>query len=174
MLATSPCVVLLAALPVGFAVELGGQRTLTLANRAGRPLSVTPLGRARSGPTPRVLPRTLHPFLPLPVRRSADLPLAPGASIRYLYSARLAEPSHLAVREADGSLRLLALPDRAREIEVAPGSPLSAAEAWTAPALAADSPRLRSLLLLSAPLGTLAFLAAWRAAGRPTSPPEKT
>lgn len=151
----APCVVLLVALPVGFVMEIGKQRSLRVTNQSGRPLRVTLLGLSKDSDLLRVAPLTLHGFLPLPAFRGADVPVEPGTSKALLYSARRFRPRALLVdgRELpaegpvviDGSTRFAPASEAARKAV----ERHSQAYPWAA--------------LLAGPLGTLAFLRARRA-----------
>jgi hypothetical protein len=165
LVCTAPLVLLTVALPVGFVMELGKQAVVVVENATDRPLRVTPLGNSRGDDRLRVLPRTWHPLLPLPAFRTTDLDLAPGASRRVVYSARQARPSALAVREADGALGYLAFEPALRPTIRIAGRPPAALDP-IAGLIERDSPAFRWLMLLAGPLGTVAFVAAWRARGR--------
>ena len=167
---TAPSVVLLAALPVGFVMELGKQIRIRVVNRTGRPLRVTLVGVGRDPQAPpRVAALTLHPLLPLPAFRAVDLLLEPGASRALLYSGRRVAPVLFAVR--DGELAEIALPPAAaardvetgREILIEASTPRAPASASTRAALDAHSQAWPWAGLLAGPLGTLAFLRLRRA-----------
>ncbi len=167
---TAPCVVLLAALPVGFVMELGKQVRLRVVNRTGRPVRVTLVGVGRDpAAPPRVAALTVHPLLPLPAARAVDLLLEPGASRTFFYSGRQVAPRLLAVR--DGELAELPLPAAAAKRDVETGREVVIDEST---ALAPAAPSTRAALdghtqarpwawLLAGPLGTFCFFRLRRA-----------
>jgi hypothetical protein len=146
-------------------MEVGKQAVIRIENGTDRPLRVTPIAMSRSDSDPRVAPRTWHPLLPLPAFRTADLDVAPGAELRVVYSARQALPAGLAVREADGSLGYLPCEPAVRPVIRVTGRPPSA-DVSISRVLERDSPAFRWTMLLAGPLGTLVFVAAWRARRR--------
>jgi hypothetical protein len=167
---TAPCVVLLAALPVGFVMELGKQIPLRVVNRTDRPVRVTLVGLGRDPRAePRVAALTLHPVLPLPALRAVDLPLPPGASRTLLYSGRRVAPLLLAVR--DGELAEVLLPpasaardvETGRVFEIDASTPRAPASPSTRAALDGHSQAWPWAGLLAGPLGTAAFLRFRRA-----------
>lgn len=167
--ATAPCVLLLAALPVGFAMELGKQTRLRITNRSARPLRVTPLRTADAPDRFTLVVPSLHPLLPLPALRAADHPLPPGASLAFHHRARRGA-FLLAVREPDGPLRVAALPAEAagpdspasREIVLLDATPLGPAPPGVEAAAASRPQILGWALLLAAPLGSALFLVLYR------------
>ena len=167
---TAPCVVLLAALPVGFVMELGKQVRLRVVNRTERPVRVTLVGVGRDpAAPPRVAALTLHPLLPLPAARAVDLLLEPGASRSFHYSGRQVAPVVLAVR--DGALAELALPPAAakrdvetgREIVIEASTPLAPAAPSTVAALEGHTQARPWAWLLAGPVGAFAFFRFRRA-----------
>lgn len=162
---TAPLLLLTIALPVGFAMEIGKQASVTVENATDRPLRVTTIAQERKTSHPRVLPLTWHALLPLPALRTCDLDLAPGGSRRFPYSARQAFPVGVAVREADGSLGYLPCEQVLRPTVRISGRPRPADPGITK-VMELDSPAGRWAILLAGPLGTTAFLAAWRARRR--------
>jgi len=126
------------------------------------------VGMSRSDSELRVLPRTWHPLLPLPAFATTDLALAPGATRRVVYSARQATPVGVAVRESDGALGFLPCEQVPAPTALIAGRP-GPADAPILRLLAEDSPAYRWMMLLAGPLGTIAFVAAWRARRRSSS-----
>ncbi len=183
--ATAPCVLLLIALPIGLAMELGRQVRLRIVNRTPESLRVTPLGGSREEPdTLRVAQQTLHPFLPLPAFRSEDHLLAPGEARTFYYSARASSLRSLSVRRPDGRPWQLKLPPPSarRDIESGREVVLDAAMALDPDPFhyqEGRSPLLAWAVLLAAPLGTLAFVRLNRARRRvpeiphPAPPPNE-
>ncbi|HEX7898249.1 MAG TPA: hypothetical protein VF950_10850 [Planctomycetota bacterium] len=170
---TAPCVVLLAALPVGFVMELGKQIRLRIVNRTTRPVRVTVVGVGRDpAAPPRVAAITLHPILPLPAFRAVDLLLEPGASRTLFYSGRQVAPRLLAVRDAE--LAELPLPPAAakrdvetgREIVIDASTPLAPASEETRAALDGHTQAWPWAVLLAGPLGTFGFFRFRRALTR--------
>jgi len=168
-IATFPFVLLLAALPVGFAMEVGKQRTLAVENRTGRPLRVVAVGHARHDPGAfLVAPRTLHPLLPLPAL-SSHLAVAPGETRRLVYSARQAVVLGLAARTDDGRWhsRLTARPDAGGEPRYVLAEPLEPAAVVVEAALRNDPSRVLAwAILLAGPAGSLVFLRLLRMKAR--------
>lgn len=163
-IATFPFVLLLAALPVGFAMEVGKQRTLLVENRTQETLRATAVGHRRDDPGAfLVAPRTLHPLLPLPAPAS-DVALAPGERRRLVYSARQAVLMGVAARTPSGALvSQLSAGGPAGEPVYAFVDPLRPAPLVVEAALRNDPSRLLAwAVLLSGPLGTLAFWQARR------------
>lgn len=159
--ATFPFVLLLAALPVGFAMEVGKQRTLLVENRSREALHVVPVGHQRRDPGAfLVAPRTLHPLLPLPALTSG-VTVAPGETRRLVYSARQAAVMGVAARTTAGEWRseLTARGEPAGEPRYVLADPLKPAAVVVEAALRNDPSRLLAwAILLAGPAGTLLFL----------------
>lgn len=168
-LATFPFVLLLAALPVGFVMEVGKQRTLRVENRGREPLRVLVIGHRRDDPGAfRVAIRTLHPLLPLPAL-SSDVAVAPGETRRIVYSARQTVLLGVAARAPAGDWRgrLTAAPGSAGEPRyVLSAAPEPAPMVVEAALRNLPSPLLAWAILLAGPAGTAVFVKLLRARPR--------
>lgn len=165
---TFPFVLLLAALPVGFVMEIGKQRTLGIENRTGRPLHVVAVGHRRDDPGRfLVVPRTLHPLLPLPAF-SSGVTLEPGETRRVVYSARQAVVMGVAARTESGEWRgRLTASAPGGEARYVLAEPLEPAGVVVEAALGHDPSRLLAwAILLAGPAGSLVFLKLLRAKPR--------
>ena len=156
---SAPCVLLLAALPVGFVMEIGKQAPFRVTNASGKPVRVTLVGVSRGAERLRVAPLTWHGLLPLPAFRATDLPLEPGTSRVLLYSARRFRPRSLLVREASGEARETAVDG---SLTLDSRTPLAPASAAAREAVERHSQAYPWAALLVGPLGTLLFVRARR------------